>query len=93
MKRHACVWLLGVCMLWGCLVVPGPRGTAVVVPALPTIVELDVEPYYFYSGYYYYYNNDHWFYGHAKNGPWVELPRGHYPKETKWKGKGRGRGH
>ena len=47
-------------MLWGCLVVPGPRGTAVVVPALPTIVELDVEPYYFYSGYYYYYNNDHY---------------------------------
>jgi len=87
-------------MLAACVFVPaGRRGSGVVVvPPLPAIVILE-EPYYYHSGYYYYYQNDRWFYSNAKSGPWVDLPRGHYPKETRFKGrddeKGKGwrRGH
>lgn len=90
MKRQVCAWLLGASLLWGCLVVPGPHGPEVVVPRLPPIVEL-VDPFYFYGGFYYYYHDDRWSYGRSRSGPWTDLPRGHYPRETRWKGRGGGR--
>ena len=93
MKRTALFGLLVACVLSGCLWVPGPRGTGVlVVPPLPAVVELDAEPYYFYSGYYYYYQNDRWSYGQSRRGPWLELPRDHYPREVRWRGRGQGQG-
>jgi hypothetical protein len=68
----------------------GPEGSgAVIVPPLPVIVELDLDPYYYHGGYYYHYHDDHrWTYSPSKGGPWHDLPRGHYPKEVKWKKKG-----
>jgi hypothetical protein len=64
---------------------------AVVVPPLPAIVELDMEPFFLHDGYVYHYHDDHrWTYSPSRNGPWRELPRGHYPKELRWKGKGPG---
>jgi hypothetical protein len=63
----------------------------VVAPALPLIVELDVEPYYYQGGYYYYYDNNFWRYSNSKSGPWTDLPRSHYPKETRFKGRAGGR--
>jgi len=76
-------------MVAACVFVPaGRRGSGVVVvPPLPAIVILEEEPYYYHSGYYYYYQNDRWFYSNVKSGPWVDLPRGHYPKETRFKGR------
>jgi len=64
----------------------------VVVPALPTIVVLESEPYYYQGGYHYHYQNDRWYYSNARSGPWAELPRDHYPKEVRYKGKGNDRG-
>ncbi len=91
MKRILLAVLLAVFLIVGCVVAPGPRGSGVVlVPPLPTIVVLEEEPYYYHSGYYYYYQNDRWSYSNSRSGPWVELPRGHYPKEVRFKGKGRG---
>lgn len=85
--------LFVVFLLAGCAVVPGPRGTGVVlVPALPEIVVLEEAPYYFYGGYHYYYRNDLWFYSRSRSGPWVELPRDRYPRETRFKSRGGGRG-
>lgn len=85
--------LLGVFLFAGCMVGPGYRGEGmVVVPALPTIVVLESEPYYYQGGYHYHYQNDRWYYSHARSGPWAELPRGHYPKEVRYKGKGDDRG-
>lgn len=83
-------------ILSACVVAPADHPHRVVVaPALPVIVELDAEPYYFQHGYYYYYDNSHWRYSNSRSGPWTDLPRSHYPKETRFKGRGdgRGRGH
>jgi len=72
-------------LLCGCVVTPADR--VVVAPALPVYVELDVrEPYYYQHGYYYYYDNSHWHYSNSRSGPWTNLPRSHYPKETRFKG-------
>ncbi len=68
----------------------GRRGSVDVVvsiPLLPAIVELHEEPYYHHSGYYYHYKNERWYYAKSKKGPWADLPRDHYPKETRYKGK------
>lgn len=75
-----------------CVVVPpGHRGYGqegvVIVPLLPSIVVLDAEPYYYQSGFYYHYNDNRWFYARSKNGPWTDLPRDHYPKEVRFKGR------
>ena len=85
-------------LLTACVVAPAHHGAGLaVVPALPLIVELGVEPYYYQSGYYYYYNNDRWSYSNARSGPWMDLPRSHYPKEVRFKGgahdQGRGGDH
>ena len=81
MKRIFLAVLLAAFMLSACVVVPGRRGHGVVVvPPLPLIVVLEEEPYYYHSGYYYYYHNDGWSYSNSRSGPWVELPRDHYPK-------------
>lgn len=76
-----------------CVVTPADHGPGMVVaPALPLIVELDAEPYYYQRGYYYYYDNDLWRYSNSRSGPWSDLPRSHYPKETRFKGRAGGRG-
>ncbi len=91
MKRIFLAVLLAALMLSACVVVPGRRGYgAVVVPPLPLLVVLEEEPYYHHSGYYYYYQNDRWSYSNSRSGPWVALPRDHYPKEVRFKEKGRG---
>jgi hypothetical protein len=73
-------------MLTACVLSPGPGGYGVeVAPPLPAIVELNAEPYYYQSGYHYFYQNDRWHYSKARSGPWTELPRSHWPKETRHK--------
>ena len=89
MKRICLAVLLGVFLFVGCVVGPGRHGSGmVVVPALPSIVVLETEPYYFHSGYHYHYQNDRWYYSNARSGPWAELPRDRYPKEVRYKGRG-----
>jgi hypothetical protein len=83
-------------LLTACVVAPSPRGSELVVaPALPLVVELGVEPYYFQGGYYYYYHGDRWSYSNARSGPWMDLPRDRYPREIRFRdrGEGRDRGH
>ncbi|OPY18559.1 MAG: hypothetical protein A4E74_00496 [Syntrophus sp. PtaB.Bin075] len=77
-------------MLSACVMVPAHHGEGVVIaPALPAIVEL-TDPYYFYGDFHYYYHSDRWSYSKSKNGPWKDLPRDRYPRETRFKG-GNGR--
>ena len=93
MKTIFLALLLGVFLFVGCVVAPGRRGSGViVVPALPSIVVLETEPYYFHSGYHYHYQNDRWYYSNERRGPWAELPRDRYPKEVRYKGRGHERG-
>lgn len=93
-KRIILVIPFGVFLFAGCAVTTGYHGEAVIVPALPSVVVLETEPYYFHSGYHYHYQNDRWLYSRSRSGPWVELPRDRYPKEVRFKGRGdeRGRG-
>ncbi len=73
-------------VLSACVVVPGRHGQGVVLaPALPMVVELGVDPFYFYRGYYYHYTNDRWSYSHSRNGAWSDLPRDRYPREIHYR--------
>jgi len=93
MRRIVLVGPLAVLLLAGCLVAQGRRGSSVVVvPALPSVVVLESEPYYQHSGYIYHYRNDRWFYSRSRSGTWLELPRDRYPKEVKFKDKGQDKG-
>lgn len=93
MNKMLIVASLTALLLNACVVTPAGRGPGMVVaPALPMIVELDVEPYYYQHGYYYYYDNNNWRYSNSRSGPWADLPRSHYPKETRLKVRDGGRG-
>ncbi len=84
-------------LLSGCVMVPAHEGQGyVVAPALPLVVELGVEPYYYHSGFYYYYHDQRWSYARERSGPWQALPRDRYPREIRFKnrdGRGQDRGH
>jgi hypothetical protein len=67
-----------------CAVVPSHYGDGVVVaPALPLVVELGVDPFYFQGGFHYQFNNNRWLYSRSRSGPWVDLPHSHYPREIR----------
>jgi hypothetical protein len=84
-------------LLSACVVAPPGRGPGVgigiglSVPALPLVVELGSDPYYSHGGYTYYYDNDRWRYADSRAGPWVDLPRSLYPRETRFRGRQDGR--
>lgn len=87
-------------LLTACVAVPGGwnghrSGGVIIAPFLPSVVVLDVEPYYFYADFHYHYINGTWFYSKSRRGPWAELPRNRYPKEVRFKKRGRShdRGH
>lgn len=95
MKGVVLISLFMLLALASCVVTPAtPDYGVVVAPPLPSVVVLDVDPYYYYSGYVYVYQNNNWRYSKSKGGPWAELPRSHWPKEIRHKGRddGRGRG-
>ena len=92
MSRMLYVAPFAAILLTACVVAPSPRGDGMVVaPALPVVVEIGAEPYYYQGGYYYYYHNDRWSYSNARTGPWMDLPRDRYPRETRFRGRGDGR--
>lgn len=86
MHRMFYATLLATFLLTGCVVAPSDRDAGwVVAPALPVVVELGLEPYYFHNGFYYYYHNQRWSYSPERTGPWRELPRDRYPREIRYK--------
>jgi hypothetical protein len=96
MKMHRMLYaaLLAALLPTACYVVPADSDY-VVAPALPVVVELGVEPYYYHGGFHYYYHDhDHrWDYSRSRAGPWKALPKNRYPREIRYKDHdGRGRG-
>lgn len=88
MHRKFSIALLAALLLSGCVVAPAHRGPEwVVAPALPLVVELGVEPYYYHNGFFYYYHDQRWSYSHERTGPWRELPRDRYPREIRYRGR------
>ncbi len=87
MKKLFFTILLASFLCAACIMTAGPHGTSVAIaPPLPVVVELDT-PYYYHSGFNYYYTSDKWYYSKKKGGPWIDLPRDRYPRETKYRGK------
>lgn len=71
-------------MLSACLVEPSRHGGLEVVPILPEVVVLDSD-YYAHGGYHYFYSNNCWYYSSRRDGPRMELPRSHWPRETRFR--------
>ncbi len=77
--------------LSACVVAPTGRGhemgvgIGLTVPALPLVVELRSEPHHSHGGYIYCYDSNGWRDAPSRPGPWVDLPRSHYPKETRYR--------
>ena len=94
MKNSFFSMLIMAAFLAACVVVPGRHGAPVLVPLLPPLVVLDAEPYYVQGGFHYHYDNGSWFYATSRSGPWLDLPRDHYPREVRYRGEegNRGRG-
>jgi len=90
MKKAIILVVVSGLLLFGCAVGlwGGHRGGGlVIVPALPETVELDADQYYYQNGYYYRYDGSVWFYSERREGPWVDLPRSHYPREVHYRGR------
>lgn len=92
MKSTILVSIFVVFALTSCVVSSGPPGYGeVTVSPLPTVVVLDSDPYYYQNGYYYYYQNNNWRYSKSRSGPWMDLPRSHWPKEVRHRDRDRDR--
>jgi len=92
MDRTLLVAPLMALALSACVVAPAGYDSGVAVaPALPMTVELGAEPYYYQGGYHYFYDNNRWRYSTSRSGPWADLPRSHYPRETRFRGRPDGR--
>lgn len=91
MKKVILSTLIAASLLTACAVVPGRHGQPVIVPLLPPVVLFDAEPYYVQGGFHYHYLNNRWYYARSRSGPWLDLPRDHYPKEVRFKDRDRDR--
>lgn len=89
MQRYMVTAVFVMFLLAGCILTAERRGRGVtLVPALPKIVVLEVEPYFQQGDFFYYYQDNRWSYSNSRGGPWVELPRDRYPHEVRFKGRG-----
>jgi len=82
------LYLLPLLVLAGCMLAPNRQGGVDVVPILPAMVEVDGDSYYAHGGYHYFYNNERWYYATTREGRRMELPRSHWPRETRRRGGG-----
>ena len=85
-KVKVMVPLFSILLLSACMVTTRRGGGLEVIPILPTIVEVDSDNYYAHGGYHYFYDNERWYYSSTRNGQRSELPRTHWPKETRRRG-------
>lgn len=83
MRISVIVPMISALILSGCMVAPRRGGGVEIIPILPVTVEIGDESYYEYEGYHYFYVNDGWQYSATRNGPRRELPRSHWPRETR----------
>ncbi len=91
MKRGMLVLMSSALLLTGCLVAPRRGGGLEVIPVLPAIVEIGPDSYLAHGGYHYFYANERWYYATSRNGERRELPRSHWPRETRRRNEERSR--
>jgi hypothetical protein len=83
MRSKLLLPVFSILMLSACMVAPRRGGGLEIVPILPAIVEVDSDNYYAHGGYHYYYTDDRWYYSSTRGGQRYELPRSHWPRETR----------
>lgn len=88
MRSNVLVPLFSVLVLSGCMVAHRRGGGVEIVPILPVVVEIGTDDYYTQDGYHYFYTNEHWYYSDSRDGRRSELPRSHWPRETRRRGMG-----
>ena len=86
MNARKLLLLLPALLFVGCQVLARPGGGLEVVPVLPAVVEIGDDAYYTQGGYHYFYTGDSWFYATSRDGERHELPRSHWPRETRRRG-------
>ncbi len=91
MKSKMIVLMSSAFLFSACMVAPRHGGGLTIIPILPTIVEIDDDAYYTQGGYHYFYTDDRWYYSDSRNGHRSELPRSHWPHETRRRGRGHSR--
>lgn len=96
MKKTTLSAAFSLALLAGCAAYYGPpprvyapAPIVVEVPVLPPEVILVKRPYYAHRGHHYYWHEGDrvWLYSKSRRGPWHRLPRSHYPKKFKYRGK------
>ena len=86
MSSKVIVPVLSIFLLSACMVAPRHGGGLEVIPILPVVVEIGSDDYYTHDGYHYYHTNDRWYYSSSRDGRRSELPRSHWPRETRRRG-------
>jgi len=86
MRSKVMVPVFSLLLLSACMVTTRRDGGLEVIPILPTVVEIDSDNYYAHGGYHYYYDNERWYYSSTRDGRRSELPRSHWPRETRRRG-------
>lgn len=83
MKPAKSLLALPMLLLLGCMVEARPGGGVEVVPILPSLVEVGPDGYFSHGGYHYFYSGNRWYYARTRDGERHELPRDHWPRETR----------
>jgi hypothetical protein len=86
MRSKVMVPVFSLLLLSACMVTTRRDGGLEVIPILPTVVEIDSDNYYAHGGYHYFYDNERWYYSPTRDGRRSELPRSHWPRETRRRG-------
>jgi hypothetical protein len=88
MKNRLVVTLIAAFFVTGCTIgfEGDGAGGLVIAPALPVIVQLDVDHSYYQNGYYYSRRGNSWYYSQSRDGSWSRLPRDRYPMEVHYQG-------
>lgn len=87
-KSRLIILASSVFILTSCVVANRRGGGIEVIPILPGIVEIGDDSYYHHDGYHYFYSNNSWQYSTSRNGPRSQLPKSHWPRETRHRGEG-----
>jgi hypothetical protein len=83
LRGHPLILVPSVLLLTACVVETRPGGGVEAIPVLPDVVEVGPDGYFQHQGHHYFYDHDRWYYADSRNGPRRELPRSHWPKETR----------
>lgn len=86
MRHQMLVPACSLLLLSACMIAPRQGGGLEIVPILPVVVEIDSDNYYTQGGYHYFYSDDRWYYASSREGQRRELPRSHWPRETRHRG-------